>query len=356
MYACLSAVRPPTSGVFAVASAVVVVAVLTGGCSGDADGGTATRTCADAMPVAADHLRIVTTVAPITNIVSVIAAGTGARVEGIVPEGADSHTYEPTARVAASLERADVVFLNGLELEAPTKRLALANAPTAVVCELGDEVLDERDYIFDFSYPESAGSPNPHLWTSPPFARSYAGVVRDVLAAADPEHVDIYRANYAEFASRVDELDRAVRAAGGTIPRGDRLLLTYHDAYAYFAREYDWTVVGAVQPSSFDEPTPREVAALIQQVRDRRVGAIFGSEVFPSPVLRQLAAEAGVDYVDDLRDDDLPGEPGDVGHSWLGLMQFNIVTIVEALGGDVGAVTAIDVSSSTPDEATYAQE
>jgi hypothetical protein len=91
---------------------------------------------------------------------------------------------------------------------------------------------------------------------------------------------------------QVDELDAALRTATATIPKDDRLLLTYHDAYAYFAEEYGWTVLGAVQPSSFDEPTPREVADLVDQV-ELEVPAIFGSEVFPSPVLEQIAAETG---------------------------------------------------------------
>jgi ABC-type Zn uptake system ZnuABC Zn-binding protein ZnuA len=166
----------------------------------------------------------------------------------------------------------------------------------------------------------------------------------------------MFESNHDRFVSRIDELDRAVRDATDSLPPEARLLLTYHDAYAYFAREYDWTVVGAVQPSSFDEPTPREVAALIDQVRERGVRAIFGSEVFPSPVLRQIAEETGAEYVDDLRDDDLPGRPGDQGHSWIGLMQVNVVTIVEALGGDATAVAEIDVTPSASDAASYPQE
>ena len=287
---------------------------------------------------------------------SVVAAGSPVEIEGIVPEGVNSHTYEPTPGAAAALETADVVFLNGLKLEVPTRQLAVANVDDGVaVCELGDDVLPEDDYIFDFSFPESAGSPNPHLWTNPPMALEYAAVVRDVLSAVDPANADLYEANYDAFADRVEALDAATRAATATIPSGERLLLTYHDAYAYFAEEYGWEVVGAVQPSSFNEPTPREVATLIEQVRDLGVAAIFGSEVFPSPVLRQIADETGVDYVDDLRDDDLPGDPGDDDHSWLGLMQLNLVTIVEALGGDAGALRAVDVVPDAPDDATYAR-
>ena len=162
-------------------------------------------------------------------------------------------------------------------------------------------------------------------------------------------------ANFDAFSARIGELDRAIRAATATVPSDRRLLLTYHDAYAYFADDYGWTVVGAIQPSSFDEPTPRDVARLIEQVRDTGVAAIFGSEVFPSPVLRQVAAESGARYVDDLRDDDLPGVPGDPDHSWFALMRFNYVTIVEALGGDAAALRGLDVAAVGIDTATYPQ-
>jgi ABC-type Zn uptake system ZnuABC Zn-binding protein ZnuA len=134
-----------------------------------------------------------------------------------------------------------------------------------------------------------------------------------------------------------------------------RALLTYHDAYAYFARHYGWQVIGAIQVSNFEEPTPREVAALIQQVRQLGVRAIFGSEVFPSPVLAQIGSETGVRYVDTLRDDDLPGKPGDPDHSWLGLMKFDFITMVESLGGDASALKTVQVADAAPDTAAYPQ-
>lgn len=348
-------VTPPGSRAFVALS--LVVSSACGSSSGDSSSvGSSETSCAPTAAIDDDPIRVAATVAPITNIVSIIAAGSDIEVEGIVPEGVNSHLYEPSPSAAATLELADVVFLNGLDLEAPTKRLALANIDDdAVVCELGNEILPEDEYLFDFSFPESAGSPNPHLWTNPPMARAYAAVVRDVLTAVDPDHADTFAANDTAFAARVDDLDAAIRTAGESLAAEERLLLTYHDAYAYFAEEYDWTVVGAVQPSSFNEPTPREVASLIEQVEEAGVAAIFGSEVFPSPVLRQIADETGVEYVDDLRDDDLPGDPGDDGHSWLGLMQVNMVTIVEALGGDASAIAELDVRPEAEDTAVYAQ-
>jgi ABC-type Zn uptake system ZnuABC Zn-binding protein ZnuA len=97
------------------------------------------------------------------------------------------------------------------------------------------------------------------------------------------------------------------------------------------------------------------VADLIEQIEAENVTAVFGSEVFPSPVLEQIANETGATYVDDLRDDDLPGAPGDPDHSWLGLMKFNFVTMTEALGGDASTLAEFEVRDVAPDNAEYPQ-
>lgn len=301
-------------------------------------------------------LTIATTVAPITSIVANIAGGTGTLVTGIVPEGTNSHTFEPKPSDTKTLETADIVFINGLVLEEPTKDLARANLKDgAIICEIGTQVLPVSDYIYDFSFPKDSGKPNPHLWTNPLMAKQYAQVVHDVLVRRDPANAATYDINFIAFSAKVDALDAAMVTATATIPESQRKLVTYHDAYAYFAKHYGYTVVGALQPSSFSEPTPKEIGDLIKQVRTENVKAIFGSEVFPSPVLKQIGAETGVRYVDVLRDDDLIGMPGDAEHSWLGLMRFDFVTMVEALGGDASALKSLDVRDVAKDSAVYPQ-
>ncbi len=301
------------------------------------------------------QLHIVTTVAPITSIVAQVA-GARAEVAGLVPEGTNSHTFEPPPRAARLLAQADVVFLNGLMLEDPIQQLAKANLkPGAEIVGLGDRAISPNEYIYDFSFPKEGGRPNPHLWTDPPLAKRYAEIVADVLARRNPASAAEYRANYEGFGRQADQLSEAIRLASGTIPPEKRQLLTYHDGFAYFARDFGWRVIGAIQPSSFDEPTPQEVANLIRQIRQAGVPAIFGSEVFPSPVLNQIGREAGVRYVDVLRDDDLPGEPGDPEHSWLGLMRFNFITMVRSLGGDASALEAVGLETEVKDRARYPQ-
>ncbi len=335
---------------------VVLSVVVTGCASSDQNSNIASVGCELGEAINGRALNIATTVAPITSIVANIAGGTASVVTGVVPEGTNSHTFEPKPSDAVTLESADIIFVNGLVLEEPTKDLALANMKTSAnICELGNEILPESEYIYDFSFPKEGGKPNPHLWTNPPLAKKYAQVVRDVLMRRDPSNAAIYESNFSAFTLKIDALDNAIKIATATIPEGQRKLLTYHDAYAYFAANYGFTVIGAIQPSSFDEPTPKEIGELILQVKSQKIKAIFGSEVFPSTVLEQIGAETGVRYVDVLRDDDLIGEPGDAEHSWLALMRFNFVTIVEALGGDASALKSLNVRDVVKDEAKYPQ-
>ncbi|MGH2919185.1 MAG: metal ABC transporter substrate-binding protein [Solirubrobacteraceae bacterium] len=331
-------------GTTLIAAGAVAFGVSVAGCGDD-----------ESSPSSDTDISVATTVAPITSIAASIG-GDRVKITGIVPEGTNSHTFEPKPSVAELLSTADVLYINGLKLEEPTKELADENLKDGgEIVELGTRAIPESEYAYDVSFPKSEGKPNPHLWTDPKYALKYAQIIRDDLSKRDPSNAGYFASNYEKFAALVDELDQAMRAAFATLPAGKRKLLTYHDAYAYVARDYDWDVVGAIQVSDFDDPTPGEVAKLIDQVRREKVPAIFGSEVFPSPVLEQIGKETGVKYVDVLRDDDLPGEPGEARHSWVGLMQFDYVTMTEALGGDAAALKALRPRNVAPDTADYPQ-
>ena len=293
---------------------------------------------------AADILNVVATVSPITSIVENIG-GTRISLQGVVPEGVNSHTFEPAPAVAVALSGADLIFLNGLFLEEPTLAMAKANLkPGASIVSLGEQTITRDQWQFDFSFPEADGHPNPHLWPDPILTLRYAEIVRDNLVARDPANADYYNANYDAFSARIATLDEAIKTAIPTIPPEKRKLLTYHDSWAYFADRYGLTVVGAIQPSDFSEPSARDVANLISQIRTENIPAVFGSEVFPSDVMRTIAAESGAAYIDELSDDDLPGAPGDPDHSYLGLEVANLRIIIPALGGDASALDNVDIS------------
>ena len=324
---------------------LAVLPVLLTGCNASAGASVGTS----------GKLVVVTTVAPITSIVATIG---GDRIElhGIVPEGTNSHTYEPPPQVAEVLSKADVVFINGLKLEDPTAQLAEhSHKRGSEIVALGTLSLPESDYIYDFSFPKKDGKPNPHLWTDPLFAIRYADEAAASLSKHDPANKDYYEANRKAFDRKAGALSDALKTDQATIPGGKRELLTYHDAYAYFGRDYGWHVIGAVQPSNFEDPTPQEVAALIDQIKAEKVPVIFGSELFPSKILEQIGKESGARYEDTLRDDDLPGRPGDAEHSWLGLMRYDFRTMVKGLGGTTAHLDGLDVVAVSPDKADYPQ-
>ena len=212
---------------FWAAALAVCIACASGGgettdAAGDEDGG----------------LNVVSTVSPITSIIENIG-GTRVRLRGVVPEGVNSHTFEPAPSVAVIMAEADIIVLNGLFLEQPSLRMAEANAkPGAVILSLGERAISRDEWVFDFSFPESDGHPNPHLWTSPILALKYAELVRDELSRMDPENADYFARNYDEFERRALDLDERIARAADSVPPENRKLLTYHDSFPFFGPRY----------------------------------------------------------------------------------------------------------------------
>jgi ABC-type Zn uptake system ZnuABC Zn-binding protein ZnuA len=238
------------------------------------------------------------------------------------------------------LAQADLVVLNGLHLEIPIEKLARSSGkPGVTVLKLGEHTVSQIEWVFDASFPKAQGHPNPHLWLNVDYAMHYVTLIREQVSALDRDNTAGYHQNAARYLTQLAHLDRCIMAAMRTLEPHQRKLLTYHDSWPYFARRYGLTVIGAVQPANFSEPSPREVARLIDQLRRAKVPAVFGSEVFPSKVLSKIASEAGVRYVTTLRDDVLPGAPGEPDHSYMGMMRYNVTTMLEALGGTPATFT-----------------
>ncbi|MDQ1396057.1 MAG: manganese/iron transport system substrate-binding protein [Acidimicrobiaceae bacterium] len=312
---------------------------------------------------AGSRLVVDSTVAPVTDIVRQVV-GDRVTLTGLIPEGVDSHTFEPSPGTVKSLTKARVLFMDGLHLEGSTLKQADANMPHPVlhladpaggrgpadrgseIVAMGDLTIAPADYAFDFTFPKEKGDPNPHLWMNPLFAKRWSEIVRDTMATRDPANAPYYRDNQSRFAAVVDRLDAAIAVAIDSVPTDQRKLLTYHDSFAYFSRRYGIPVIGAVQPSDFSEPSPKEIQALIDQVKANHVPAIFGSEVFPSTVLQQVASAAHAQYVDKIRDDELPGDPSAANHTYVGLMVDDVRTMTKALGGAPSALDAVSTGKT----------
>jgi ABC-type Zn uptake system ZnuABC Zn-binding protein ZnuA len=307
-------------------------------------------------------LTVVAIVAPIADVVRQVGRGR-VEVSSLVPAGTDAHTYEPRPSDVVTMERADAFVGVGYDLNPAAVRLAEANLPAgAPIVLLGEEALGEDDLIIDdpddhghshgddgHSHGDDAASEvddhtherNPHVWTSIRLTMRMAEYVAEALGDLDPDGVEEYRVNVEDLMQRLGDLDEAVATATATIPEGNRVMVVYHDAWGYFAGDYGLEVVAAVQPSDFAEPSAAEVRAIIDQVRDADVPALFGSEVFPSRVVEAIAGETGADYIGTLSDDALPGRVGDPEHTYEGLMVANARLIVEGLGGDASALDGL---------------
>ncbi len=298
---------------------------------------------------AAGKLKVVTTVAPLTNIVQNIGCDR-ITLAGIIPDGVDSHTFEPKPGDAKTLSKADIFIMNGAHLEGSSEKIAQANLKDASkIYKLADGTLsgdnESSGFLYDFSFPKDQGDPNPHLWMNPRYAKKYAQLVAGWLGQNDAANRDYYQANLAAYEAQLDQLDASIKQAVATVPASNRKLLTYHDSWAYWAREYGWTVVGAIQPSDFKEPSAQEVARLIDQIKRERVPAVFGSEVFPSKVAQQIARETSSKYVTQLSDDAPPGKAGAKEHTYVGMLVFDMREMLPALGGNAGAFDGFPVEN-----------
>jgi ABC-type Zn uptake system ZnuABC Zn-binding protein ZnuA len=309
-----------------------------------ADDGNITTTSTTMPPAAAQKLNVVTSVSPITNIVKNVG-GNRIEIAGLVPEGVNSHTFELVPSDIVKVNNADLVIIDGLGLETNVEDVAEQarnKNPQLQILKLGDNTITPDQWIFDFSFPRGEGDPNPHLWLNVVYAMKFANFTRDKLIEMDPQNAQYYSENTDRYISLLTKLDQGIMQAAQTVPPQNRKLLTYHDSWAYFAPRYGMTVIGAVQPSDFGEPTPQEVARIIEQIRSEKVPAIFASEVFPTEIVDQIAREGNVNIVETLSDDDLPREQGDPEHSYVGMMLENMRNMLVPLGGNITSLEDID--------------
>jgi ABC-type Zn uptake system ZnuABC Zn-binding protein ZnuA len=316
-------------------------------------------------------LAVVATVAPIADLVAMVG-GERVEVDSLVPAGADAHTYEPRPQDVVALSDADAYLGVGLGLNDGALRLARENLPEgAPLVLLGEDLLNDQDLVFDHSHDDDHShgdedqghshgdedqghshgdedqghshgddqlGPNPHVWTSVRNAATMVDGIATTLSDLDPDGAEQYAANAAAYRDQLDDLDGRIASAVTTIPEDNRVLVTYHDAWSYFARDHELSFATAIQPADYSEPSAGELRALIDQIRALGVPTVFGSEVFPTPVLETIAEESDAAYVGDLSDDVLPGDPGDPEHSYLEMMRRNAHVIVTGLGGDASSL------------------
>src|SRR5919107_2885378 len=211
-----------------------------------------------------DKLDVVTSVAPITNIVQNIG-GDKINLIGLVPEGLNSHTFELVPSDIIKINNADLIIIDGLNLEVSVEQAAnnvIAKNSHIQMLKLGEKTLSKADRIFDFSFPKEKGDPNPHLWLNVEYTIKFANLTRDKLIEMDPSNSQYYIENSNKYITLLTQLDEGIKKSVETIPVENRKLLTYHDSWAYFAHRYGMELIGAIQATDFSDPSPKDFADL----------------------------------------------------------------------------------------------
>lgn len=317
--------------------------------------GLATALSLTACGLAADEsggrgVRIVVDVSPLADLARQVAGDRG-KVSQLVPLGADGHTYEPRPGDLKMVARADIFITNGRGLNDRLVDLADENLPEgSPIVRLADDTVPEEELVAEEMHTHGDGKKhghgvNAHTWTNPPYAMGYVKRIQQALAEVDPDGRKVYEANAAALLKQLEALDAATRKTIESIPKENRKLVVYHDSWSYFGRTYGIPVIGAIQPADFSEPSAAEVGAMVRQIRNQKVPSFFGSDVFPSDVLKAVAEESGAKYNADLSDEELPGEPGDSEHSYVGMMVENVRIMAKALGGDDAPLATVPLTA-----------
>jgi zinc/manganese transport system substrate-binding protein len=329
-----------------VAAAVLLIwfggSVLAACSSGEAAPGAAPEQVQVIPPLApadlgeGEKLSVVATTSIIGDVVAQVG-GEAIDLTVLMQPGQDPHGYEPAARDIARLEMADVIFVNGFDLE---------ETALAVIDPLADSVLivpvsagiEPRDLVGQHGHDDTGevhahGGADPHVWFDVDNVKIWVDNIADVLSALDPAHADVYAANGAAYRTRLDELDAYIRQQVLTIPPDRRKLVTNHESFGYFAVRYGFEVVGVVfhGGSTVAEPSAKEVAELVKAIRETGVTAIFVETTVSDELARVIAGEVGYEVQVITLYTGAIGEPGSGADSYPGMMRADVDAIVAGL-------------------------
>ncbi len=257
--------------------------------------------------------------------------GDRADVVTLVGSNSDIHVYTPTAADAQSVRSARLLIVNGLGLEGWLPRLIESSGSKASVVTASNGVAPRKiDAGELLSRHHEPGSLDPHAWQSVANAAIYVANIRDAMAAADPANADIYKTNAEAYLAILQRLDHDIRDAVAQIPSDRRKVISTHAAFGYFAAAYGITFLAPQGVSTDSEPTARDIAGLITQIKTEKIPAVFLENISDPRLIRQIAAESGAAVGGTLYSDSLTDADG-VAPTYIELMGHNIKTIVNAL-------------------------
>jgi manganese/zinc/iron transport system substrate-binding protein len=279
-----------------------------------------------------DKLRVVATTTIVADLVANIG-GERVRVTSLMGSGVDPHLYKASEGDIGRLANADVIFYNGLHLEAKMSEVLerLQDRKHTVA------ITDAIDRALLLSPPEFAGAYDPHLWFDVSLWARTIDHVHDHLVRADPQGEATYRNNAEQYRERLRELDEYVRSQSARIPEEQRVLITAHDAFNYFGRAYGFEVRGLQGISTMAEAGVADVRSLARFAVERRVRAMFVESSVPTRTIEAVQAAVraqgfAIEIGGQLFSDAL-GDAGTPAASYEGMTRHNINTIVSALLG-----------------------
>jgi ABC-type Zn uptake system ZnuABC Zn-binding protein ZnuA len=303
-------------------SLIVAAALLVAACSSGVTPAPSGAATAGPDP---DALQVVTTTTVLADLVAQVG-GTRVAVHSLVPKGGEVHTFDPTPSDARKITEADVIFMNGLGLDDWLADLASDTGTTAPIVALA-EGLDGVDYIGGTTG-QGAGSANPHLWMNVAYGKRYVERIVEALSTAAPVDAAAFTAHGTAYLGRLADLDAWVREQVASVPAADRRVVSFHDAFPYYAAAYGLEIVGTVVDAPGQDPSAGEVGDLVEAIRADGVKAIFSEIQFSDDLAQTIADETGATVVSDLYDDTLGDPPLD---SYEGIIRWDTDRILAAL-------------------------
>jgi len=229
----------------------------------------------------------------------------------------------------------DIAVVDLATMEVEEERLFVGGKPSSLATfgVMGEDHHTEDDHDHEGeAHAHVHGEFDPHVWHDPNNGIVMVENIRDALVAADPENAETYEANAEAYIADLTVLDTYIREQVATIPEANRILVTSHDTFGYFADAYGFEVMNVLGSVSTEvaDPGAGEIAELIGEIQERGVPAIFTENISNPALVEQVANEAGVFVAPTLYTDAL-GQSGTPGETYLSMLRYNIDTITEAL-------------------------
>jgi len=270
-----------------------------------------------------DKLKAVASISIIGDLVKNVG-GDRVEVATLVGPNSDAHVFSPTPTDARTLGTAKIVFVNGMGLEGWMTRLVAVSgaklSPVVVTAGVKPRQAEEGGHH----------AVDPHAWQSVANAKIYVANIRDGLKKADAAGAATYDANAKAYLDKLDALEREVRETIGKIPSDRRKIITTHDAFGYFGQAYGVEFIAPVGVSSDAEPSARDMARIIAQVKRQKIPAVFMENISDPRMMQQIARETGAKIGGTLYSDALSDAKGPAA-AYIDMMRNNVRELARAL-------------------------